>query len=178
MCVYLKILMFSPVNKADIFSSTLANPGSSVCNILINYYNIVFLFSWRLFWLFGLVLDVRVYLCPYVSIKIFERKPARQTDRQTARTNLGELHELLGGRHHNLWLHLIAEAVGDVGVAVIEQLADDQLVQLLTVLQRWFLAIHVEQTGRRTLTTALWETDEDSTLTSMIAYLSRKRQWK
>lgn len=86
-------------------------------------------------------------------------------DRQTARTDLGQLHELLGGRHHNLWLHLIAEAVGDVGVAVIEQLADDQLVQLLTVLQRWFLAIHVEQTGRRTLTTALWETDDDSMLT-------------
>lgn len=105
-----------------------------------------------------------------------ESPPDRQTEGRTARTNLGQLHELLGGRHHDLWLHLIAEAVGDIGVAVIEQLADDQLVQLLAVLQRWFLAIHVEQTGRRTLTTALWETDDDSMLTSMIAYFSRKRK--
>lgn len=84
-CVYLNVWIFSPVNKVDIFSSTLANPGSSVCNILIYHYNIVFLFSRRLFWLFGLFLHVRVYVCPYVSIKIFERKPARQTDRPTDR---------------------------------------------------------------------------------------------
>lgn len=80
-----------------------------------------------------------------------------ETNKQAGRTNLGQLHELLGGRHHTLWFHLIDEAVGDVGVAVIEQLADDQLVQLLAVLQRWFLAIHVEQEqpGTNTLTTAL-----------------------
>lgn len=57
-------------------------------------------------------------------------------------TDLGELHQLLRRRHHVGGLHLIDEGVGDVGVAVVEQLADDQLVQVLPVLQRGLGSVH------------------------------------
>lgn len=49
-------------------------------------------------------------------------------------TYLCQLHQLLGGRHYTLWFHLVNETVGDIGVSIIEQLAYDELVQVLSVL--------------------------------------------
>lgn len=62
---------------------------------------------------------------------------------QSYLTDLGELHKLLRWRHHALRLHFIYEAVGDVGVTVIQQLANDQLIQLLSVFQSRFGTIHL-----------------------------------
>lgn len=58
-------------------------------------------------------------------------------------TYLCQLHELLRGRHNALWLHLIDETVGDASVSIVEQLADDKLVQVLSVLQSRFGTKHV-----------------------------------
>lgn len=60
----------------------------------------------------------------------------------SALTYLCQLHQLLGRRHDALRLHLIDEVVGDVGVAVVEQLADDEPVQVLSVLQCRLRTIH------------------------------------
>ena len=57
-------------------------------------------------------------------------------------TCFSQLHQLLRGRHHVLRLHLIDQIVGDTRVSVIEQLADDQLVQVLSVLQSGFGTEH------------------------------------
>lgn len=74
---------------------------------------------------------------------LVERKPLGNPKLMAATpTDLGQLHQLLGGRHHALRLHLVHEAVGDVGVSVIEELADDEPVQVLPVLQSWFGSIH------------------------------------
>lgn len=62
--------------------------------------------------------------------------------RKTTRTDLCQLHQLLRRRHHALWFDLINETVGDVGVSIIEELANDELVQVLPVLQSWFRTIH------------------------------------
>lgn len=67
----------------------------------------------------------------------------------TLLTHLCQLHQLLGWRHHALWLHLVHEAVGDAGVSVIEQLTDDELVQVLPVLQGRFGPKHAEAESLR-----------------------------
>lgn len=62
---------------------------------------------------------------------------------KSALTYLCQLHQLLRRRHHILWFDLANETVSDVGVSIIEQLADDELVQVLSVLQGWLGTIHV-----------------------------------
>lgn len=57
-------------------------------------------------------------------------------------TDLCQLHQLFRWRHHSLWLDLIDKIVGDVDVAIVEELAYDELVQMLTVFQSWFWTIH------------------------------------
>lgn len=57
-------------------------------------------------------------------------------------TDLSQLHQLLRGRHDTLRFDFINETVSDVGVSIVEQLADDELVQVLPVLQSWFRTIH------------------------------------
>ena len=49
-------------------------------------------------------------------------------------TKFDEMQELLRGCTHRLRLDLIDEAIGNADIAIIEQLANDQLVQLLAVL--------------------------------------------
>lgn len=61
----------------------------------------------------------------------------------TALTNLCQLHQLLRRRYDTLWFDFTDETVGDVGVSIIEQLADDELVQVLPVFQSWFGTKHV-----------------------------------
>lgn len=52
------------------------------------------------------------------------------------------MQELLRGGAHRLGLDLIDEAIGDTNVTVVEQLANDQLVELLPVLQTHFGSVH------------------------------------
>lgn len=55
------------------------------------------------------------------------------------------MQELLGGCAHRLGLDLVDEAIGDANIAVVEQLANDQLVELLAVLQAHFGSVHFAQ---------------------------------
>lgn len=57
------------------------------------------------------------------------------------------MQELLRGRTHGLRLDLIDEPVSNADVAVVEQLADDQLVELLPVLQAHFGSVHLGEEG-------------------------------
>lgn len=59
-------------------------------------------------------------------------------------TEFDEMQELLWGRTDRLRLDLVDEAVGNADVAVIQQLANDQLVELLAVLQAHFGSVHLE----------------------------------
>lgn len=54
------------------------------------------------------------------------------------------MQELLRGRADRLRLDLIDEAVSNADVAVVEQLANDQLVELLAVPQAHFSPVHLE----------------------------------
>lgn len=60
-------------------------------------------------------------------------------------THLGQLHELLRWRHHTLRLNFTDETVGDVSVAIVQQLAYYQSVQVLSVFQSWFRSKHVDR---------------------------------
>lgn len=53
------------------------------------------------------------------------------------------MQELLWGRTDRLRLDLIDEAVSNADVAIVEQLANDQLVELLAVLQAHFGPVHL-----------------------------------
>ncbi len=64
---------------------------------------------------------------------------------RTCLTELCQLHELLRWRHDALRFDLTDETVGDAGVSIIEQLAYDELVQVLPVLQSRFGTIHDER---------------------------------
>lgn len=55
------------------------------------------------------------------------------------------MQELLRRRTDRLGLDLVDESVGDADVAIVEQLADDQFVELLAVLQAHFGSIHPGQ---------------------------------
>lgn len=52
------------------------------------------------------------------------------------------MQELLRRCAHRLGLDLIDEAIGDADVTIVEQLANDQLVELLAVLQTHFGSVH------------------------------------
>lgn len=52
------------------------------------------------------------------------------------------MQELLRGCTHRLGLDLVDEAIGDANVTVVQQLANDQLVELLAVLQTHFGSVH------------------------------------
>lgn len=58
-------------------------------------------------------------------------------------TKFDEMQELLRGCTHRLRLDLIDEAIGNADIAIIEQLANDQLVQLLAILQAHFGSVHL-----------------------------------
>ena len=58
-------------------------------------------------------------------------------------TKFDEMQELLRGCTHRLRLDFIDEAIGNADIAVIEQLANDQLVELLAVLQAHFGSVHL-----------------------------------
>ena len=58
-------------------------------------------------------------------------------------TKFDKMQELLRGCTHRLRLDFIDEAIGNADIAVIEQLANDQLVELLAVLQAYFGSVHL-----------------------------------
>ena len=60
-------------------------------------------------------------------------------------TKFDEMQELLRGCTHRLRLDLIDEAIGNADIAIIEQLANDQLVQLLADLQAHFGSVHLAE---------------------------------
>lgn len=53
------------------------------------------------------------------------------------------MQQLLRGRTNRLRLDFINEAISNADVAIIEQLANDQLVELLAVLQAHFGSVHL-----------------------------------
>lgn len=53
------------------------------------------------------------------------------------------MQELLRGCTNRLRLDFINEAISNADVAVVEQLANDQLVELLAVLQAHFGSVHL-----------------------------------
>lgn len=52
------------------------------------------------------------------------------------------MQELLRGCAHRLGLDFIDEAISNADITIIEQLANDQLVELLAVLQTHFGSVH------------------------------------
>lgn len=82
---------------------------------------------------------------PRLGLATGERGDVTVTEAGTAPTYLSQLHQLFGGRHDVLWLHLVDEAVGDAGVSIMEQLADDEAVQVLSVLQGRLWTVHAGQ---------------------------------
>lgn len=66
----------------------------------------------------------------------------KDANNEDSNTDLCQLHQLFRWRHYSLRLDLINKIVGDVDVAIVEKLAYDELVQMLTVFQSWFWTIH------------------------------------
>lgn len=123
------------------------------------------IFSSRKHWLISLLFN---HVCTYIHtelilkpaldshlrVKVFNCSLERQWNLyflwivynrcqcQTTLTYLGQLHQLLWGWDHTLWLDLINQTISDVGVSIIKQLADDQPIQVLSVLQGRFRTIH------------------------------------
>lgn len=64
---------------------------------------------------------------------------------QCSLTYFSQLHELFRRRHHSGRLDLVDEAVGDVGVSIIQQLANDEPVKMLAVFQRGLWAVHLQR---------------------------------